>query len=290
MKILILGTKLILTSTLCRLTATAIPGKWSVVVSGSPTRTKYWTTNKFIILNSGEPAENIILDNIDPESFEKDQHLKTLVENCPGVIVATNSPLAMFSKETLKTFDKILISKTSKSEKQVQYHTLFIDNCYLKLADFKKQVSGLKDDEYLTVDPLSNVLIQPTTVDEQCSSADPSLSLAVFNNDEQSEINRLSQLFDERVQFDDLHTNTLIISIQEVDPFQFEDSVAEFLSQPVIRQMFKNVHVDRSIKQTRTLTFVVPVEKDALFNLCLLTYFRDLRRNGKIKHACILVG
>jgi len=81
-------------------------------------------------------------------SFFEKNWVKEKIKNMENLLVLSTNP-AVLDKDC--KFDKTFICKTVSGEKQIQYHTLYIDAKTTALMEFKKVLRSLGKNQYLDV-------------------------------------------------------------------------------------------------------------------------------------------
>lgn len=105
-------------------------------------------------LKDNEPDETkgLVLEVVASSFFEK-TWVKSRLSSEVNLVVITNAPVSYLDKSLFPTFHNVFITRTNSSEKQGQYHALFVNVKKHHFPDFKKSVKSLTDFQYLSVAP-----------------------------------------------------------------------------------------------------------------------------------------
>jgi hypothetical protein len=225
-------------------------------------------------------TENVIQTGFD--SFADDY-------STANIIVVTNSPLSITNAKILKTFDKVLITKTSVTDKQSQYHTTFVDPVKCDFKTFKRHLKNLAKNEYLTVNTVNREVGLPFSTIESEAKVKATTTTHVEDaknarksNPECHPVCPVDALEVWVCLFDPLKTS--------VEPKENPSTTFQaYLENAILQSMIVHTTVDEITSSNGATTHYFQIRKTRqdLFTALVMNILRALRHTGKIRSGCI---
>ena len=297
MRLLILGTVKSTTSKLAKQCVNMFSGL-CVVVSPTVQSKKMWSDRSYTVVKPDElkienyADDTLVVDRVTNTTFLKTQPTKNMLSSCKNLIIITDNPIEILDADTLQNFDKVLISKTTRVDKMMQYFTIFVDTKNDDFASFKHKVTNLKGDSYLELDTKTRKLSTPFT-------SEPVVKTTLTPPDDlKNAATILSQMFnhttsDKPILTDALLETWVLLHVKDVDTNaqQVISAFKKMISMDVIKSMYTFASFDQLSGSDHQIAwyFHVNKERNDLFTSLVMNMIRALKEKGSIQHGCFLV-
>jgi hypothetical protein len=231
----------------------------------------------------------LVVDRVTSAEFFARADVQAAVRACENVVVSAEVPLDVLSMDTVKLFDKVLISKTNGEAKLMQYFTLFVNPADFTFKDFKQEVASLKKLGYLEVDTKEHKMTNKF-VDSAVPAGKLHSDVAVTSITE-----GLGNMFvEERPQAapplgDNMLEAKVVLQKARHDGSALE-SFRSMIGADILKNMYTVALVDEKCKKDHLVFyFQVRRERSDLFTAMVVNILRALKESKTITFGTFLV-